>query len=498
MDASHAVEYQNPTHIHAESDVANLVGRLAAKADKATSDSADLFVTGAISPNAVGSYNQNGTYNGSPAYERTGGGWWIRYDGINPWSWKICEGTLLVSALPRWAGPSSSLSSSAVPDEGLYTTVSTATGTPTLTLGRKAQDHLASYDAGGNLALTVRKSDVAIKTDGVYTLAGKVQEGNGTAATGDSSHAEGLNSRCGYAADPCAISGTMVTISGNATTRFTIGDTVLFTNLSGASGSTAPQQRTITSSPMYVMATSFSINAALNPAHTSGKVVSFNKGRYGHAEGNSNTVASDSGHAEGSNNTVSGASAHAEGNYTTSSAQYAHAEGYYATASAQGAHAGGYYSAANKQYQRALSSGRFSVSGDSQYTEIVLRRATADDVPTELTIDGAAPSGTVENSSNRFLCVTGKTYACLVMIAARKSDGASAFFLRQVLVKNVTNTVSLEGTVQTVGGDINPAGWPMPTIAADNTNKSLAITVTGVAATNIRWSATIQAQEIAY
>ena len=169
--------------------------------------------------------------------------------------------------------------------------------------------------------------------------------------------------------------------------------------------------------------TTFTINTGLSPAHTSGKVVSLNKGRYGHAEGNTNTVVSDSGHAEGSNNTASAISAHAEGdhttasgsyahaegyyttasaiaahaegNYTTSSAQYAHAEGNYATASAQGAHASGYYSTANKQYQRALSSGRFSVSGDSQYTEIVLRRATADDVPAELTIDGAAPSGTV-------------------------------------------------------------------------------------------------------
>jgi hypothetical protein len=121
-----------------------------------------------------------------------------------------------------------------------------------------------------------------------------------------------------------------------------------------------------------------------------------------------------------------------------------------------------------------------------------------DTTPAELTIDGAAPSGTIENTSNRFICAMGKTYACLVMIAARKSDGTSAFFLRQVLVKNVSNTVSLDGIVQTVGVDINSAGWSVPAITADNMNKSLAITVTGVAATSIRWSATIQAQEIAY
>ncbi len=139
-----------------------------------------------------------------------------------------------------------------------------------------------------------------------------------------------------------------------------------------------------------------------------------------------------------------------------------------------------------------------AAAGDSQYTEIVLRRATTNETPAELTIDGAAPTGTTENTSNRFICATGKTYACLVMIAARQSDGTSAFFLRQVVVKNVSGTVSLEGSVQTVGVDINPAGWTVPAITADNTNKSLVITVTGVAATNIRWSATIQAQEIIY
>jgi len=74
----------------------------------------------------------------------------------------------------------------------------------------------------------------------------------------------------------------------------------------------------------------------------------------------------------------------------------------------------------------------------------------------------------------------------------------SACFLRQVLSKNVGGTVSLEGAVQTVGVDINPAGWTAPAITADNTNKSLVITVTGAASTNIRWSATIQAQEIKY
>lgn len=555
MDANKAVQYQSPAHAHAQSDVANLTADLAAKTNKVTGDPGHVHVTGTISPDATGWYRQNGTYASSPAYERIGGGWWIRYDSSIPWYWRICEGATVAAAVARWTAAGSYQYPGVIPDEGSYSPINGATGTATVALGHMTQDYVASYDEAGNLDRTIAKADVPVRTDGVYSLSGRVQEGTGTAvglyahaentstaagnyshaegisctasgfyshaegssnsvsgnaahgenysnaASGDNSHAEGYYTRCGYAGDYCSISGTTVTISGDARSHFSNGETILFWSLSGATGSTVSQQRNVSSVPAYSGGnTTFSISSALSPAHTSGKVASQTKARYAHAEGNSNTVLSDSAHGEGSNNSVPilSTSAHVEGDHTTASANYAHAEGYYTTASAQGAHASGYYSAANKQYQRTLASGRFAAAGDSQYTEIVLRRATVDATPAELTIDGAAPSGTTENTSNRLICVTGKTYACLVMIAARQSDGTSAFFLRQALVKNVGSTVSLEGVAQTVGVDINPAGWTAPTIAADNANKSLMITVTGVAATNIRWSATIQAQEILY
>ena len=184
-------------------------------------ESAAVQVTGILSPDATGSYNQNGTYNGSPAFERVGGGWWLRYDyGVaGTYYWRICQGTSAMTATARWSGPLSTTYPGVVPDQGSYTPMSGATGTATVTVGQSADDYLASYDANGNLVLAVQKSDVVMKTDGVFTLAGEVQEGTGTVATGDNSHAEGLNSKCGYAADTCTISGTTVTISGNATTR---------------------------------------------------------------------------------------------------------------------------------------------------------------------------------------------------------------------------------------------------------------------------------------
>jgi hypothetical protein len=296
-----------------------------------------------------------------------------------------------------------------------------------------------------------------------------------------------------------------VTISGDVRSHFANGHGALVFNSTGDR-----LQTSVTSVPAYANGvTTFTIGA--QPAFTAQYIVDTSVGQrafaegnsqatgdYAHAEGSSTLASGAYAHTEGYSATAAGSTAHAEGGQTAASAQYAHAEGYYTSASATAAHASGYYSTANKQYQRALASGRFAANGDSQYTELVLRRATTNATPLELTIDGAAPTGTTENTSNRFICATGKTYACLAMIAARKSDGTSAFFIRQVLIKNVSGTVSLEGSVQTVGVDINPAGWTVPAITADNTNKGLVITVTGVAATNIRWSATIQAQEILY
>src|SRR5690606_32319897 len=139
------------------------------------------------------------------------------------------------------------------------------------------------------------------------------------------------------------------TISGDARSRFANGESVVFWNLSGADGSTASQQKLVSSVPAYAGGnTTFSIDLALNPAHTNGKVASQDKARYAHAEGSSNTVLSDSAHAEGSNNSVgaSANSAHVEGDHNTATSNYAHAEGYYTTVSAQGSHASGYYSKA--------------------------------------------------------------------------------------------------------------------------------------------------------
>jgi hypothetical protein len=189
---SNSVRYQNPAHVHAQSDVTNLATSLAAKADKVAAGTAGVLVSGTISPDATGSYVQNGTYNGAPAYQRTGGNWWLRYDTYMPsmYYWRICQGTTVSTAIPYWSGPTVPTYPGLRPDAGNYTPLAGATGLAIISSSQGATDYLASYDSNGNLTASVLKTDVPIKTTGTFTLAGKVQEGTGS-ATGTNAHAEG-------------------------------------------------------------------------------------------------------------------------------------------------------------------------------------------------------------------------------------------------------------------------------------------------------------------
>lgn len=360
----------------------------------------------------------------------------------------------------------------------------------------------ATYDSGNNR--TVLTADPgSFGTDGyvsgnpdsamvcgafnTVSGAGAYAEGLLNVASGDRSHAEGRRTLasgiCSHAEGQETIaSGSYSHAEGYASTA-----SGHFTHAEGYQ---------TTASGRWSHTEGFATTASAYYSHAMGHT-SVASGNYARAEGYSTVASGSYSHAEGYGNTASGTSAHAEGRNTMASGINSHAEGYYTIASGVGSYTIGFYSTAAKQFQLAKSSGRFTTAGDAQHTELVLRRATTDATQTELTINGMTPTGTTEDTSNRFICITNKTYACLIQLAARKDDGTSAFFLRQVLVKNVGETVSLEG-VFNIGLDINPAGWPSPSFNADDTNKSLQILVTGVASTNIRWCATIHAQEIGY
>ncbi len=119
--------------------------------------------------------------------------------------------------------------------------------------------------------------------------------------------------------------------------------------------------------------------------------------------------------------------------------------------------------------------------------------ATATATAAEMTLDGNTPG-----ASNRYTLVDYYSYGLTITVHAREDTGANhALFKRMAIIQETGGVVSMVGAVQTIGTDINPAGWAL-TIDADTTNLSLQILVTGAAGQNIHWIAQVEALELYY
>ncbi len=141
----------------------------------------------------------------------------------------------------------------------------------------------------------------------------------------------------------------------------------------------------------------------------------------------------------------------------------------------------------NSQFSHA--SGRFSAMGDCQTVETISRRVTTSAVDTELFLNG---------SSLRFSVQSGTVVSAIVRVVGVKSDGTEVIkFLRDVTIKNVGGTTTLESAPVTIGTDINVSSAVLD-LSADNTNDSLRISVIPPAGT-WRWMAVVTvAAEMAY
>ena len=136
------------------------------------------------------------------------------------------------------------------------------------------------------------------------------------------------------------------------------------------------------------------------------------------------------------------------------------------------------------------SNGNFSTAGDACAKRLVLRIKTTDDVPTELFTDG---------TSSRLTIPTDTTWLLDIRIVAQSAGNDDrAIYHRRCCLTNDGGTTALEGTVQTVGTDIeSDANWDV-TVTANNTNDALKIEATGVASTDIRWVACVDLVQVTY
>jgi len=148
---------------------------------------------------------------------------------------------------------------------------------------------------------------------------------------------------------------------------------------------------------------------------------------------------------------------------------------------------GGLRASANKYGQVAHASGQFLAVGDAQASELLMRRATTDATPSELFLDGAALRCTIPNNTS---------WMFDIRVIARTSAGLDAIYTSQGVIRNNAGatTASAVTTTELFDGATLP-GTPV-VVTADDPNDALIITVTGIAATNIRWVALVKLLEV--
>ena len=114
--------------------------------------------------------------------------------------------------------------------------------------------------------------------------------------------------------------------------------------------------------------------------------------------------------------------------------------------------------------------------------------ATTDASSTPLNINGA--SNRMVIPAMRACAITG-----LVTAMSDATDGykVKAWEIKCVITRDNSNSTRIIGTptITALGNDADAAGWAVVSITADDTNEALAINVTGEAATNIRWQASL-------
>jgi hypothetical protein len=355
----------------------------------------------------------------------------------------------------------------------------------------------------GSAATAFGASNIVVATAG-YAL-GSTATVTGSLATGvgqnvfalaPSSLAAGSASVTGYDGLPGTISGTTFTItaSGDFRTQLSGSTTTNRGNviMSGVSGGTA--------NAVFGYA-----GTNKNFAFSAGVTTVTIDGTIGDRTAGNINCGSSSGSGLGST-ALSGGRTLGKGSTAIGSGSLAYKQGQYAQSNTSlgGTASGGIYPCTVLN-TNATGATILNGPGLSQYTRTLLYAQSTTSSAVIMTLDGlAANYANLEGLNNTLNVQNNKTLDCTVKITGRSTAGVSnGSFIRRVLIKNIAGTVSLVGSVQTVGSDITDGGAGLWTIAitADATNKCLQVSVTGdTGGTNdtaaVNWIASVEANEL--
>lgn len=298
----------------------------------------------------------------------------------------------------------------------------------------------------------------------------------------------------------------------------TNGDVAYVAKGTGATLARIPDNTSGGGNKRGIYATDWQKTGSVNTNVASGDYSTISGGRNNTAAGTSGTIVGGEGNsasgtksiAGGANNFSTADSTVAFGGDTqTASAQYAAAVGgNQNTASAAGAAifggrnntadginssiAGGQYASTRAVTgMEARASGRFAANGDAQRCRLIVRASTTDATATKLTSDGAAASGV-----NRFGLVNTATYAFRGHLVARSSADDARFTIDGLITRRSGTTALVGSPTVTKTHSSGGAGSWSVSVTADIANNCLDVTVTGVAATAIKWVADLETVEV--
>jgi hypothetical protein len=218
---------------------------------------------------------------------------------------------------------------------------------------------------------------------------------------------------------------------------------------------------------------------------------------YSYALGYISTASQNYAYATGRQNTASGTYASIWGGYSSSATtnQACVLNGFTSTASHEYATTIGAYARTRADHSVAFGSIGFLSAGSGQGSLFTLVADTTDATPEALTSKNSAPA-----TDNQVLLPNNSAFAFHGTIVAREQASAGtdcAAWKIEGLIRREANagTTTLVNSALTVID--NTPSWGLA-LSADTTNGGLKIEVTGAAATNIRWVATVHTSEVTY
>lgn len=193
---------------------------------------------------------------------------------------------------------------------------------------------------------------------------------------------------------------------------------------------------------------------------------------------------------------ANGTSAISIGDSSISSASYAVTLGRANQATRTSAYALGQYAKSDGDGKLAYSSGKFASDGDAQFGLYIMRASTTNNTPTVLTTDNlGAVSG-----YNSIAIPANSTcaYSCIIVARVQgDSQALAAWKVEGILHRDTYSyNTSISPAITILNGSY--ASLKSNVSVTINGTNGLYITATGLAATNIRWVATVQTTELTY